>query len=243
MTGDFTIVSREVIVIPSRPEPEEPTLLGSLRDAVGATAQLVGSALSTAAGLAQGAVVAVAGPPTAAVLDRVVPTVTESVIQRINITQVVVTQVDLREIILRALDRLDLTEIVLSRVDLRRVIDAALDELDLTQIVLERVDLDAIVAAVPLDPVIERLPIVDIAEYVIEQVDLPQIIRESTGGVASDAVDAVRLTSYRADTTAARLIDRVLPRRGRRLDAPVDPESMAATSAVSGSAESGAAES
>lgn len=227
MSGDFDMVSREVILIPRGPEEADPGLLDSLRLLAGATAEVMGAAVSAAGGLAQQAVVAVAGPPTSAVLDRVVPVATQAIIQRIDITRVVVDNVDLRAVVVRALDSLDLTDIVLSRVDLRHIVLRALDELDLTQVVLERVDLDAIVEAVELEPVIDRLPIVDLADYVIEQVDLPQIIRQSTGGVATDAVDAVRLTSYRADTGVARLIDRMLPRRARDLDAPGDPESLA----------------
>lgn len=228
MAGDFDIVSREVILIPRGPEEPDPGLLDSLRLLAGATAEVVGAAVSAAGGLAQQAVVAVAGPPTSAVLDRVVPAATQAIIQRIDITTVVLDNVDLRPIVVRALDELNLTDIVLSRVDLRAIVVRALDELDLTEVVLERVDLDAIVDAVELEPVIDKLPIIDIADYVIEQVDLPQIIRQSTGGVASDAVDAVRLTSYRADTRVARLIDRMLPRRTRDVDAPGDPESLSA---------------
>ena len=227
MARDFDIVSREVILIPRGPEEPEPSILDSLRLLAGATAEAVGAAVAVAGGLAQQAVVTVAGPPTSAVLDRVVPAAAQAIIGRIDLTTVVLSNVDLRAVVVRALDELDLTDVVLSRVDLRRIVVQALDELDLTQVVLERVDLDAIVDAVELEPVIDRLPIVDLADYVIEQVDLPQIIRQSTGGVATDAVDAVRLTSYRADTRVARLIDRMLPRRARDLDAPGDPESLA----------------
>lgn len=236
------IVTREVIVV-TRPIEGESTstsrgLLGS-----------VGAAMETAAVAAYDVVSAVAGPPTSAVLDRVVPTVTDAVVQRIDITSLVVDRVDLRAIVMQALDRLDLTEIVLQRVDLRRIVvealdsidlteivlqrvnlvgivDAALDQMDLTALVRERVDIDALVATVDLDTVIDRIPIVEIADYVIEQTDLPAIIRQSTGGIATDAMDAVRLRSYATDIVTARLVDRLLPRRGRNLEAPGDPESL-----------------
>lgn len=236
------IVTREVIVVtrPVEGDPADGTrgLLGS-----------VGAAMESAAVAALDVVSAVAGPPTSAVLDRVVPTVTDAVVQRIDITSLVIDRVDLRAIVVRALDSLDLTELVLQRVDLRRIvlealdsidlteivlqrvnlvgiIDAALDEMDLTALVRERVDIDALVATVDLDTVIDRIPIVDIADYVIEQTDLPAIIRQSTGGIATDAMDAVRLRSYATDIAAARIVDRLLPRRGRKLDAPGDPESL-----------------
>ena len=225
MTGEFDIVSKEVILIPPAPREPDPGVLGSLRGIVEATVELMGATAATMGGVAQGMVVAVAGPPTSAILDRVVPTVTEAIVQRVNVTAVVIDNVDLRAIVIRALDSLDLTDLVLSRVDLRRIVEDALDQLDLTQVVLDRVDLDAVVDAVELEPVIDRLPITDIAEYVIEQVDLPQIIRQSTGGVAADAMDAARLASYRTDVGVAQFVDRLIFRRRRAVDAPGDPES------------------
>lgn len=247
---EFTIVSRDVIVVPSAPEEPGPTgVLAGMRMMLGAAAEVMGAAAVAAGSAAFSALEAVAGPPTAAVLDRVVPTATQAVVERMNITTVVVDNVDLRAIVMQALQRLDLTEIVVQRVDLKRVVEAALDSIDLTEIVLQRVDLervvdaaldqldltelveqrvdiDALVATVDLEPIIDRLPIVEIAEYVIEMVDLPAIIRQSTGGVASDAIDAVRLRSYATDVAVARIVDRVLPRRGRDLEAPGDPESL-----------------
>jgi hypothetical protein len=233
-----------LVVRPVEQEPPDGVfgLLSAMGSAVGAA---VGSATSTAIDV----VSTVAGPSTSAVLDRVVPGVTDAVIQRIDITGLVVGRVDLRTIITSALDQIDLTRIVIERVDLRRVVEAALDSIDVTEIVLQRVDLvavvdaildqldltalveqrvdiDALVATVDLEPVIDRLPIVEIAEYVIEQTDLPAIIRQSTGGVASDAIDAVRLRSVATDVATARIVDRLLPRRGRKLDAPGEPESL-----------------
>lgn len=214
---------REVIVIPQGAEASAGGLIGALRDAAGAAAQV---ALAMGE-VAQSAVVAIAGPPTNAFLDRIVPAVTEAILQRLNLTGIVIERVDLRIIVVTVLDRLDLTELVVSRVDLRRVVDAALDELDLTEIVLDRVDLDRIVEAVDLDPVLDRVPIIELADYVIEEVDLPQIIRQSTGGVAADAIDAARMASYRTDVGIAEFVDRLIFRRKRALEAPGEPESLA----------------
>ena len=237
---------RQEVVLVVRPVSPDP--VDGLRGLLAA----MGSAMESAASTAMDAVATVAGPPTSAVLDRVVPGVTDAVIQRIDITGIVIGRVDMRVVIMQALDSLDLTRIVLERVDLRTVVEAALDSIDVTQIVLQRVDLvavvdavldqidltelveqrvdiDALVATVDLEPVIDRLPIVEIAEYVIEQTDLPAIIRQSTGGVASDAIDAVRLRAQMTDVVTARIVDRLLPRRGRKLDAPGEPESLAET--------------
>jgi hypothetical protein len=141
---------------------------------------------------------------TNAALDRVVPAVVDAVLQRI-----------------------DLTDLVLSRVDLHRVVTEALDTLDLTDIVLDRVDVDAIVARADIEAVIDRVPIIPLANYVIEEIDLPQIIRESTGGVATDAVNSLRVQSVGADQLVSRWADRLLLRRRQRnLDAPGNPESL-----------------
>ena len=121
MTGRFDIVSKEVILIPGAPADSDPGLLGSLRSMVEVTAEIVGATVATVGGAAQGVVVAVAGPPTSAVLDRVVPVVTQAIVQRVDITAVVLDNVELRPIVMRAIDEIDITEIVLRRVDLRRV--------------------------------------------------------------------------------------------------------------------------
>jgi len=109
------------------------------------------------------------------------------------------------------LDRIDLTAVVLGRVDLDAVLDAVLDRIDLTSVVLERVDLDALVQAI-----LARVDLVALAEEVIDAVDLPEIIRESTGSMASDTVRGARMQGIAADEAVGRAVDRLLLRRGRR---------------------------
>ena len=78
-----------------------------------------------------------------------------------------------------------------------------MQRLDLTQIVLQQVDL------------------IGVAEYVVEGIDLPEIIRDSTGSVASEAVRGMRMQSVDADAAVARMVDRVLlRRRGRQTVSP-----------------------
>jgi hypothetical protein len=130
------------------------------------------------------------------------------------------------------LDQLDLTDLVVRRVDLDRVadgldvdavvarvdLDAAVARVDLDAAVA-RVDLDAAVARVDLDAVADRLDLIRLAEYVVDGIDLPKIIRESTGSVASEGLRGVRMQSIEADQALAQLIDRVLlRRRPRRAD-------------------------
>ena len=58
-----------------------------------------------------------------------------------------------------------------------------------------------------------RVDITGLAEQVIASVDLPEIIRESTGAVTSEAVRGVRMRSISADEMLQRAVDRVRPRR------------------------------
>ncbi|MGE5719009.1 MAG: hypothetical protein ACM3XQ_03955 [Nocardioidaceae bacterium] len=135
----------------------------------------------------------------------------ESVLDRIDLTAVVLGRVDLDAVLDAVLNRIDLTAVVLGRVDLDAVLDAVLNRIDLTSVVLERVDLDALVQAV-----LARIDLVALAEEVIDAVDLPEIIRESTGSMASDTVRGARMQGIAADEAVGRAVDRLLLRRGRR---------------------------
>ncbi|SES17309.1 hypothetical protein SAMN05216199_2326, partial [Pedococcus cremeus] len=137
------------------------------------------------------------------------------------LTELVQQRVDLNAIaadldIDAILNRLDLTELVQERVDLDAVaakldVEAVLDRLDLTAIVMNRVDLDVLVNAV-----LARIDLVGLAEEVIDAVDLPEIIRESTGSMASDTVRGARMQGIHADEAVSRAVDRILLRRNRR---------------------------
>ena len=111
--------------------------------------------------------------------------------------------------------RIDLDAVV-SRVDL----DAVVARLDLNAVVsrvdveavVKRVDIDAVIARVDVDAVLARLDLAAIALQVIEAIDLPEILRESTGSVASEAVRGVRADGVQADEAVARFVDRLLRR-------------------------------
>lgn len=164
-----------------------------------------------------------ARPGAERLLDAFVPVLLEEVLRRAHLTELVVRHVDL-DAVVAAVDvdaivrRLDLTTIVLERVDLDAVVeavleqvdlDAVLDRLDLTAVVLERVDLDVLVKAV-----LARIDLAGLAEDVIEAVDLPGIIRESTGSMASETVRGGRMQGIAADEAIARMRNRILLRRG-----------------------------
>ena len=73
---------------------------------------------------------------------------------------------------------------------------------------------DAIIARIDIDAIVNRIDLVAIVNTVIDEIDLPGIIRESSGGMASDAVLDVRMRSIEADETVNRIVDRILRRRG-----------------------------
>lgn len=74
------------------------------------------------------------------------------------------------------------------------IVDRVLDELDLNALVRERVDL------------------IGLADEVVAGIDLPTIIRESTGGVTAEVMDDVRSQGERADDAVSGLVDRILGR-------------------------------
>ena len=74
---------------------------------------------------------------------------------------------------------------------------------------------------VDLDAVVRRLDLVGIAQSVIDAIDLPEIMRESTGALSSDAVRAVREESRKADDRVTGLVDRLLRRSAT--SAPATP--------------------
>jgi hypothetical protein len=140
----------------------------------------------------------------------------DAAVHRVDIDSIV-AQVDLEAII----DRVDV-DAVASRLD----VNVVLDRMDLTNVVLTRVDLDALVQAI-----LAKMDLIGLAEEIIDGVDLSEIIRESTGTMASDTVQGVRMQGIWADDAVSHAMDRLLLRRRRRsTDAPGEPQSEAAES-------------
>jgi hypothetical protein len=171
----------------------------------------------------------------ARLLDVVVPVVAVAVLRRLDLARLVqeyvdiegiVGQVDLNAVAERldvdaVAQRLDLDAVV-GRLDLDAVvalvdIDAVARRLDLDGLVAT-VDLDAAAARLDVDAVIDRVDLVGLAQTVMAGIDLPEIIRESTGVVASDTVREVRMQSISGDDAVARVVDRLLLRHHRRAD-------------------------
>jgi len=101
-----------------------------------------------------------------------------------------------------------------------RVTELVLDQIDLTALVRERVDIDAIVADVDIDVIIARIDLIGLADQIIDGVDLPAIIRESTGTVTAEVMTDVRGQTARADDVVSGFVDRMLGRTPQ----PQEPE-------------------
>ena len=163
-------------------------------------------------------------------LDAWAPVLIEAVVERIDLTRLVREHVDLDALVASvdldaAVARVDLDAIaatldvdaVVARADLdaavaRVDIEAILDRVDLDAIAAT-LDVDAVVARADLDRVIARIDIVRIVEEVLDAIDLPAIIRDSTGSMASETVRGVRMTGVSADDALSRVVDRALFRR------------------------------
>jgi hypothetical protein len=171
------------------------------------------------------------------VLWTVVERVVEAVVLNVDLTELVCAYVDL-DAVAAALD----VDAVVARVDLdavvRRVdVDAVAAALDVDKVVarvdldavVRRVDVDAVaavldvdrvVARVDLDAVVRRIDMVAIAREIIEALDLPELIRSSSGALASDTVRSVRSEAMTADDAVAGVVDRLLRRGGTAQAAP-----------------------
>lgn len=158
------------------------------------------------------------------VLDLAVPRAVQSALDRLDLTALIAERVDLDALVATvdldaAVARVDLDAAV-ARVD----VDAVASRVDLDAAV-ERVDLDAAVARVDVDAVVRAVDlavVAAIAKEVIAEIDLPLIIRESSGGVAADLVTDVRLQTLDADQAVSRFLDRVF-HRGHTSPGPTGP--------------------
>ncbi|HEX5908284.1 MAG TPA: hypothetical protein VFY56_14795 [Propionibacteriaceae bacterium] len=155
-----------------------------------------------------------------AIVDRID---IDAIVRRVDVGAVV-AQVDVdaiaRRIDLDAIvDSIDIDGIV-RRVDISGVVaqvdvDAIARRIELDAIVA-RLDIDALVDRLDVDAIVRRLDLVSLAEEVVNGIDLPEIIRESTGSMASEVVRDVRMQSIDADVAIARIVDRLIRRRRAR---------------------------
>ena len=156
-------------------------------------------------------------------LDEVVARVDlDRIVERIDLNQIA-ARIDLDAIV----ERIDVGAIV-ERVDVGAIVervdvDAIAGRIDLDA-VASRIDLDAIVARVDLDAIVSRIDLAGLTEQVIDEVDLGEIIRESSSTMATETVDALRVQGMRVDGLVSRIVDRILFRQGERQTGPLPEE-------------------
>ncbi len=150
-------------------------------------------------------------------LDQIVGRIDVDGIVAIVDIDAVVDRVDIESIV----NRLDLNEIA-GRLDIDGIVaevdlQAIVDRLDIAAVV-SKVDPDPVVARVNFDAAMSQIDLIGIAQRVVDGIDLPGIIRESTGSLATEAVAGVRVQGQAADDAVGQLVGRVLRRRA--LDPP-----------------------
>ena len=132
------------------------------------------------------------------------------------------------EVVRAVLDLIDVDEII-ARVDIDGVVERvdlnrAVSRVDVEEIIA-KVDIDGVVQRVDIDAIIKRLDLAALTDEVITEVDLREIVRESSSSITGEAVDAVRVQGMNADRLVSRLMDKVLFRRaGRDLAGPADTD-------------------
>ena len=104
----------------------------------------------------------------------------------------------------------------LVRDDLARQVGAALDRLVPVAVaqVMRRIDLNELVEKyVDVERLIAGMDLATLTNQVMAEIDLPEIIRQSTGSVASETLRGVRMQAISADDVVARLGGRLRLRR------------------------------
>jgi len=165
-----------------------------------------------------------------ALVRLLVPQVVDAALDQMDLNKIVAERVDIAEIIERvdlnaAVARVDL-DAILERVDLNAVVarvdlDAILERVNVDDIVahvdldrvVDRIDVDAVAAKLDVEAIVRKLDLAAIAREVVDELDLPEIIREAMGSMTTETVGGIRVQSMNADHAISRLVDRVLRRR------------------------------
>jgi len=171
-----------------------------------------------------------AGATVRTVLGAVIREVVDVLTEEVDLTDLVLQNVDLERLIAAVLEVIDLDAVIetvdldraVAQVDLMRAIDLVdlhevIGKVDLDE-VAKRIDLDAIAARIAIDAILGRVDLVGLAEEIIDGVDLPDIIREASTSVTADVMTDVRSSSERADDAVANAVNRFLRRRGAGAD-------------------------
>ena len=84
------------------------------------------------------------------------------------------------------------------------LVEMVVSRLDLTNLVIRNLDVEGILAAVDVDALVQK---------VLADLDLPAIIRESSGSLAGEAVRGARMTGINVDEAIGQAVQRRLFRR------------------------------
>lgn len=163
--------------------------------------------------------------------DALVPEVVASVLDTLDLTAIVVERVDLDRVVNEVdmaglIDRIDIQAIV-DRLDIQSIVD----RVDI-QAIVDRLDLDAIIGKVDLDAIVARVDVSGLARQVIDDLDLPALIRQSTEAVTNESVEGVRVHSAHADRYVQDVVDAVLRRRARGRNPASEPDGAAESPSV-----------
>jgi hypothetical protein len=102
-------------------------------------------------------------------------------------------------------------------------VDGLLRRVDLTEFVLAHVSIPRIVEAIDIKAVVATVDVSGIADQVVRDLDLPQMIRTSSEALGTDAVVGLRLQSASADDVIDRFVGRIV--RRHHADVTVTPAS------------------
>jgi hypothetical protein len=110
---------------------------------------------------------------------------------------------------------------VAGRDAVENLFDRLFERYDPTPLLLERIDINQIIAEhVDVEAIIGRIDVVALARDVIDELDLPEIVRESSRTMAAETVDGLRKQSMNADRLLSEMVDRLLRRKSSRFTTP-----------------------
>jgi hypothetical protein len=141
----------------------------------------------------------------------------EAIAQQVTerVVDLLVSALDVNELAAR----IDLNAL-LDRVD----IDAVLKKVDLNSLI-DQVDVNAVLARVDLKPLLDRVDVNDLVSQVdmdalVERTDLGAVIARSSGGMGTEALDALRSQAVGLDRFVDRWVQRLIRRKQPTPSAP-----------------------
>lgn len=164
--------------------------------------------------------------PAEALAQQVAERIVDLVVNALDVNQLV-ARVDLNAL----MSRVDL-DVVLKKVDLNALLDqvdlnALLDRVDVNTLI-DQVDLNAVMSRVDLDPLLDRVDVNELVSRIdmdalVQNTDLGAVVARSSGGVASEVLDATRSQAVGLDQFVDRWVRRVLR---RKQSAPLAPPAL-----------------